>query len=195
MAELTVPESADSLRDAQHPDLTSTNYSEPSSQPGPSLSVDSESFESQQQSQPKSRKILIAGDYLLHRIKPNKFKVGDIPSVKLTKKGDTLSGTIGRCGNFLSKHADERIDLVLLAGTNDLASRHVSPEDLMKKLDESINELTEFHNLHHIFLCQLPPRFDFHNINAKVTCVNGLLIERFAGTEEFVTVLESVPAE
>ena len=134
LAELTVPRSADSLRDAQQPNLTFTNYSEPSSQPGPSLTVDSEPFESQPQSQPKSRKILIVGDSLLHRIKPNKLKVGDIPSVKLTKNGDRLSGTIGRCRNFLSKHVDEHIDLVLLAGTNDLASRHVSPEDLIKNL-------------------------------------------------------------
>ena len=58
-----------------------------------------------------------------------------------------------------------------------------------------MNELTEFHNLHHIFLCQLHPIFDFHNINAKVTCFNELLIERFADTEEFVTVLDAVPAE
>ena len=58
-----------------------------------------------------------------------------------------------------------------------------------------MNEITEFHNLHHIFLCQLPPRFDFHNINAKVTCFNQLLIEHFADTEEFVTVVDAVPAE
>ena len=58
-----------------------------------------------------------------------------------------------------------------------------------------MNELTEFHNLHHILLCQLPPRFDFHNINAKVTCFNVLLIERFADTEEFVAVLDAVSAE
>ena len=193
LAELTVPRSADSLRDAQQPDLT--NYSEPSSQPGPSSTVDSEPDKSQPQSQPKSRKILIAGDSLLHRIKSNKLKVGNMPSVKLAKKGDRLNGTIGRCRNFLSKHADEHIDLVLLAGTNDPASRHVSPEELIKKLDESINELTEFHNLHHTFLRQLPPRFDFHNINVKVTCFNELLIERFADTEEFVTVLDAVPAE
>ena len=83
---------------------------------------------------------------------PLPSKVGDIPSVKLTKKGDRLSGTIGRCRNFLSKHANEHIDLVLLAGTNDLASRHVSPEDLIKKLHESINELTEFHNLLGIYV-------------------------------------------
>ena len=133
LAELTVQRSADSLRDAPQRNLTFTNYSEPSSQPGPSLTVDSEPVESQPQSQPKSRKILIAGDSLLHKIKPNKLKVGDIPSVKLTKKEDRLGGTIGRCRNFLCKHADEHIDLVLLAGTNDLASRHVSPEDLIKK--------------------------------------------------------------
>ena len=84
LADLTVPRSAGSLRDAQQLDLTSTNYSEPSSQPGPSLTVDSESDESQPQSQPKSRKIPIAGDSLLHMIKPNKLKVGYIPSVKLT---------------------------------------------------------------------------------------------------------------
>ena len=133
---------------------------------------------------------------MLHRIKPNRLKVSDIPSAKLTKKGDRPSGTIGRCRNFLSKHADEHIDLAILAGTNNRGSRHVSPEELIKKLDESINELTEFHNFHHIFLCQLPPRFDFHNINAKVTCFNEfLIIARFADTDKFVTVLDAVPAE
>ena len=137
LAELTVPRSANSLRDAQQPILTFTNYSEPSSEPGPSLTVDSKPDESQPQSQSKSRKILIIGDSLLHRIKPNKLKVGDIPSIKLTRKRDRLSGTSGRCRNFLSKHAD--IDLVLLAGKNDLASRHVAPEDLIENLDESIN--------------------------------------------------------
>ena len=32
-------------------------------------------------------------------------------------------------------------------------------------------------------------------MNAKVICFNELLIERFADTEEFVTVLAAVPAE
>ena len=102
LAELTVPRTEDSLRDAQQPNLTFTNYSEPSSQPCPSLTVDSEPLESQPQPQPKYLKILIAGDSLLHIIKPNKLKVGGVPLVKLTKKGDILSGTIGRCRNFLS---------------------------------------------------------------------------------------------
>ena len=86
LAELTFPRLADSLRDAPQYNLTFTNYSEPSSQLGPSLTVDFEPVEPQPQSQPKSRKILIVGDSLLHKIKPNKLKVGDIPSVKLTKR-------------------------------------------------------------------------------------------------------------
>ena len=56
------------------------------SQPSPTLqnttsSVDSESA--------KSRKILIAGDSLLHRVNTRKLKVDDIPSEKLVKKAET----------------------------------------------------------------------------------------------------------
>ena len=126
--------------------------------------------------------------------KSNQAEVGVIPSCKLTKKGDSLSGTIGRCGNFISKHSDDRIDLVLLAGTNDLANRNVSPEDLIKELDESITDLTAFSNLHEIFPCQLPPRFDNHIVNSKVSLYNELQKGRFLDTEEFITVVDSVPA-
>ena len=38
-----------------------------------------------------SRKVLIAGDSLLNRMHISKMKVSDIPSVKLTKRGDNLS--------------------------------------------------------------------------------------------------------
>ena len=117
-------------------------------------SVDSGSAESQSLPE-KSRKILIAVDPLLHRVNTRKLKVDDIPSEKLVKKGDRLSGTITHCGNFLSKDTGKHIDLVLLAGTNDLASRNVSPDELIKKLDESISELTAFQNLHHIFICHV----------------------------------------
>ena len=84
----------------------------------------------------------------MHRLNPRKLKVDDVHSEKLVKKGDKLSGTITRWRNFLRKHTGEHIDLVLLAGTNDLASRNISPDELIKKLDESISELTSFQNLH-----------------------------------------------
>ena len=156
---------------------TRTVISGASSQPGPALqntpSVDSGSAESESQPE-KSRKMLIAGDSLLHWVNTRQLKVDDIPSEKLVKKGDRLSGTITHCRNFLSKHTGEHIDLVLLANTDDLASRSVSPDELIKKLDESISELTAFQDLHHFFICQLPPRFDFRNVNSKATRFNYL---------------------
>ena len=69
---------------------TPTVNSGASSQPGPTLqntpsSVDSGSAESQSQPE-KSRKILIAGDSLLHGMNTRKLKVDDIPSEKLVEK-------------------------------------------------------------------------------------------------------------
>ena len=91
-----------------------------------------------------SRKVLIAGDSLLNRMYISKMKVSDIPSVKLTKKGDNLSGTISRCINYASKHSSETFDVVLLAGTNDLSITSVSPEKLINTLDSSLKELKQF---------------------------------------------------
>ena len=143
----------------------------------------------------KARKIVIAGDSLLHRMNANKMSVNGIPCQKLTKKGDSLSGSVYRSKQFISKHGNEHIDLVLLAGTNDLSNRSVSPEDLIDKLDECISELKGFSNLGHIFLCQIPNRFDFHAVNSKVILFNELLSERYSDTEDFLTVISSIPPE
>ena len=51
----------------------------------------------------------------------------------ISAKGKSLSGH----RNFISKHSDDHIDLVLLAGTNDLANRNVSPEDLKPSIHRS----------------------------------------------------------
>ena len=56
-----------------------------------------------------------------------------------------------RSKQYISKHGNEHIDVVLLAGKNDLPNRSVSPEDLIDKLDEYISELKGFSNLGHIF--------------------------------------------
>ena len=89
------------------------------------------------QSKPqKSRKIVVAGDSLLHRMNANKMSVDNITSVKLTKKGDSLSGSTNRLKNYISRYDNDHIDLVLLAGTNDLANRKTSPEKLIEELDK-----------------------------------------------------------
>ena len=141
-----------------------------------------------------SRKVLIAGDSLLNRMYISKMKVSDIPSVKLTNRGDNLSGTISRCINYASKHSSETLDVVLLAGTNDLSNRSVSPEKLIHTLDSSLKELKQFNNVHHVFLCKIPPRFDFHNVNIKVNQYNNILSERFSDSEH-ISVIDTIPPE
>ena len=112
---------------------------------------------SKMQSKPeKSRKIVVAFDSLLHRMNANKMSVDNITSVKLTKKGDSLSCSINRSKNYISRHGNYHIDLVLLAGTNDLVNRKPSPEELIEELDKQITELKGFNNLGHIFLCKIP---------------------------------------
>ena len=89
------------------------------------------------QSQPERLcKIVITSDSLLHRMNTSKIFFNGIPSVKITKKGDSLVGSINRAKNYISRHSNNHIDLVLLAGTNDLASRNANPELLTKTLDD-----------------------------------------------------------
>ena len=83
------------------------------------------------------------------------MKVGNIPAVKLTKRGDNLSNAISRCKNFASRHADRLLDVVLLAGTNDLSDRRIIPEKLIDKLDASLTELKQFSNVSEIFICKI----------------------------------------
>ena len=149
------------------------------------------------QSKPqKSRKIVVAGDSLLHQMNANKMSVDNITSVKLTKKGDNLSGSINRSKNYISRYGNDHIDLVLLAGTNDLANHKTSPEELIEELDKQITELKGFNNLGRIFLFKIPHRSDFHVVNSKAVKFNELLHERFSDTEELITVINTtIPPE
>ena len=121
------------------------------------------------------------------------MKVNGIPVVKLTKPGDCLGGALSRCTNYVAKHNNIPFDVVLLAGTNDLSKREVKPEDLIENLDKSLTELKRFQNVNEIFLCKIPPGCDYVSINTKVKLYNQFLFERFFATEEFITVIESIP--
>ena len=106
----------------------------------------------------------------------------------------SLAGMVARVKDYISRHQNVKADLVLLAGTNDLSNRSVSPEFLISSLENSITELKEFSNVQQIFICKIPPRFDFHNVNSKVTRYNVLLEERFPDSD-FVHVLDTVTPE
>ena len=73
---------------------------------------------------------------------------------------------------------------MLLAGTNDLSDRRITPEKLIDKLDASLTELKS--NVNQIFVCKIPARFNFQSINNKVSQFNQLLFERFSDTKEFL---------
>ena len=137
-------------------------------------------------------KTVIAGDSLLHRMSSKRMNVKDIPTVKLTKPGDILAGTVSLCINYISKHNNDLIDVVLMAGTNDLSNRKVSPEDLIKSTDEYITQIKGVSNVGKIFICKIPPRCDFHAVNLKVSEYNSLLVERFDNTEEFLEVIDTI---
>ena len=136
------------------------------------------------------RKVIIAGDSLFHRVNCRKMKVANIPTLKLTKRGDSLAGTVSRSRNFISKHVKEHLDIVILAGTNDLTRRDVSPESLIEELDSSITELKQFSN--NVFIRKVPARLDRSLINRKVALYNELLVERFSDTEEYISVIDTV---
>ena len=91
--------------------------------------------ESQARNKYSTMKVIIAGNSLLDRIHIKRLQVNDIPSVKLTKRGDNLRGSTARCINFVSKRNSERCRLAV--GTN------VSPDDLIDKLGNSLTELMQ----------------------------------------------------
>ena len=82
-----------------------------------------------------------------------------------------------------------------MAGTNDLSKRDVTPEVLIKELNDSITVIKRLSNVGQIFLCKIPQRFEHHNINTKVCLFNELLVERFLNTEDFLMVVDTVQPE
>ena len=124
--------------------------------------------------------ILVARDSLLHRLDASKMCVEQIKAKKLTKPGGTLDGTFARIKDYASKHSDVQLEVVVLAGTNDLNRRNVTPQSLIDQLVDHIAILKEFCNAKNIFICKITPRCDQHVINSKVSEYNELLDEHFS---------------
>ena len=153
-------------------------------------------FDSQSRNNPVKRSdaILFASDSLLNRMSIKRMNVGNYRSVKLTKPGDGLDGTVNRIRNHLSKHCNTKANVLLLARTNDLSRRQATPHKLLDELIDSVNELQKFENIKTLFLCKLPPRSDHAVINRKVSNYNDLMSQHFAENES-VIVIDTVPFE
>ena len=81
--------------------------------------------------------------------------VEQIKVKKLTKPGDTLNGTFPRIKDYASKHSDVQLEVVVLAGTNDLNRRNVTPQSLIDQLVDHIAVLKEFRNGKNILFVKL----------------------------------------
>ena len=83
---------------------------------------------------------------------------------------------------------------MLLAGTNDLSGRQITPHKLLDELIDSVNELQKFENIKTLFLCKLPPRSDHAVINREVSDCNDLMSQHLAENESVIGI-DTVPPE
>ena len=134
--------------------------------------------------------IIYCGDSLLHRMIAKKMHIGDKKSIKLTKRGDCLEGSINRLCEFLEENPNCKSDIVLLAGTNDLRKHQSSAGSLV----DSINKLKDFDNVKQIFVCKLPPRSDIATVNVKVNLYNQLVSSKCSEMNS-VHIVETIPLE
>ena len=142
----------------------------------------------------RSETMLSAGDSLLNLMSIKRMNVGNYRSVKPTKPGDSIDGTVNRVRNHLSKHFNTGVNVVLLAGRNDLIRGQTTPHKLLDELIDSVNELEKFKNTKTLFLCKLSPRSDHAFVNRKVSDYNDLMSQHFAENES-VIVIATVPLE
>ena len=133
------------------PSTVSENNSEPRN-PTSNVPVDERVTDVNQSINHSTEKIIFVGDSILHKMNPKKMKVGNVPSIKLTKPGDNRDGCVNRAHSFVSKNAGDSLHIVLLAGTNDLSRRKTQPINLMDNLIESLDELEKFTNVKSICL-------------------------------------------
>ena len=84
--------------------------------------------------------------------------------------------------------------MAVLAGTNDLNRRNVTPQSSIDQLVDHIAVLKEFCNVKNIFVCKITPRCDELVVNSKVSEYSELLDEHFPN-QDSLTVLPTIPLE
>ena len=105
--------------------------------------------------------------------------IEQIKAKKLTEPGNTLNGTFAKLKDYASKHTDVQLEVVVLAGTNDLNRRNVTPQSLNDQLVDHIAVLRDCCKVKNIFVCKVNPCCDQHVINSKVYEYSELLDEHF----------------
>ena len=74
------------------------------------------------------------------------------------------------------------------AGTNGLNKPPYSPQSLIGKLKEHVNDIKSFSNVSKIFLCKVPPHSDKHRVNSKINHFNNLLVDELSNADNIIIV-------
>ena len=86
--------------------------------------------------------ILYVGDSMFHGLDEARMKVQNIRAIKQAKSGDTMKGVCERTRKFVQGNDKYDIEsIVILAGTNDLRHKNVTPESLVFQLRSKIQKL------------------------------------------------------
>ena len=119
------------------------------------------------------------GDSLFHLLDSARLSVDHLKAIKLAKSGDTVEGACDRAVDFLSQNGKGRVlyqveGVVLMAGTNNLRNKKVTPESLFETLCNSIDKIRTVYD-GKLFLCKIPPRLDLAFVDSKIARYNDLL--------------------
>ena len=131
------------------------------------------------QSLPVEKVILFVGDSLFHLLDSARLSVDNLKAIKLAKCGNTVEGTCDRAVDFLSQNSKGRVlyqveGVVLMAGTNNLRNKKVTPESLFETLCNSIDKIRTVYD-GKLFICKIPPRLDLAFVDSKIARYNDLL--------------------
>ena len=111
--------------------------------------------------------ILYVGDSMFHGLDEAKMKVQTIRAIKQVKSGDTVKGICKRMRKFVQGNDKYDIEsIVILAGTNDLRHKNVTPESLIFQLRSEIQKLQLIYD-GRLFICKITPHIDIEFLIEK----------------------------
>ena len=131
------------------------------------------------QSRPVEKVILFVGDSLFHPLDSARLSVYNLKAIKLAKSGNTVDGACDRAVDFLLQNGKGTVlyqveGVVLMAGTNKLRNKKVTPKSLFETLCNSIDKTrTVFDGT--LFICKILSRLDLAFVDLKIARYKDLI--------------------
>ena len=128
---------------------------------------------------------------MFHGLDEARMKVQNIRPIKQPK---SVKGVSERTRKFVQGNDKYDIEsIVILAGTNDLRHKNVTPESLIFQLRFEIQKLQVIYD-GRLFICKITKRIDIEFVDRKITMFNELL-ENEISHSFTVDLIETIPRE